>query len=79
MVKTPSVVERIRARRIATSRKNVTFRLPLELIEKFRATCQRLEVEGTEVVETLVADFLEKHAVDVGVAAGGPEKKKSQR
>lgn len=49
-----------RARTAKPDRKNYTFRLPEDLMDKFEETCNKEKVSRTQLLEELIRSFLDE-------------------
>jgi hypothetical protein len=52
------IIKRVKAKHGSSSRMNVTFRLPIDLTEKFQKACKTNGVKPTHVIEELLIEFL---------------------
>ncbi len=50
--------DRIRNRQEAEARANVTFRLKIRLMEKFRKKCESKDITMASIIEELISDYL---------------------
>jgi uncharacterized protein (DUF4415 family) len=55
---TKEVIKKIKEKREADKKGNVTFRLPANLMDNFRKACEKNEVSMTEALEELIQGFI---------------------
>lgn len=55
---TKKVNKKIKEKREADKKANVTFRLPTNLMDNFRKACEKNEVSMTEALEALIEDYI---------------------
>jgi hypothetical protein len=57
-IKVDELVQRLKERERVTKRKNTTFRLPEQLVFRFRQACHAKGIQPTDVLAELMAGFL---------------------
>ena len=60
MAKKKSYKDRILERASSEEKRNVTFRLPSELIEEFKESCEDNDLTMNRVIEEMIREYLEE-------------------
>lgn len=56
--KKDEILKKIKEKQLESDRKNITFRVKAQLLERFREKCEKNGVTMTEVVETFMEDWV---------------------
>jgi hypothetical protein len=52
------IIKKIKEKREAEKKNNVTFRLSNELMERFKEKCEKNDISMTSVLEEMIQDFV---------------------